>query len=116
MARAGTYAARRQLRVDVVELVAAGASVTDAAARLGIRVDYAARLLHDGIAALPAQDVDDLRTVTELRLDRLAKTYGDLLDDEDAKVRLAGANGLRQVEADRARLLGTWQKPPKDED
>jgi hypothetical protein len=96
MARAGTYAERRQKRTDVVELVAAGASVTDAASRLGIRVD--------------------LRAVTELRLDRLATTYSALMDSDDERTRLAGANGLLAVERDRVRLLGTWQKPPREDD
>lgn len=104
--RAGAY----------VDLVAAGASVTDAASRLGIRVDYAARLVHDELSALPAQHVDDLRAVTELRLDRLATTYSALMDSNDERTRLVGANGLLAVERDRVRLLGTWQKPPREDD
>jgi hypothetical protein len=101
---------------SVMELNAAGLSIRDIADRLGIRPERAAKLLHDGIAALPGQNVDDLRTVTELRLDKLSATYGALLDSDDERTRLAAANGLRQVEADRARLLGTWQRPPREKD
>lgn len=114
MPRTGTYAARRERLAEVVDLYAAGLSLPSIADRLGIRRDIAARLLGEGIESLPVQDVDELRAGTELRLDRLAATYGALLDDPDPKVRLAAA-GLRQVESDRSRLLGTWQKPPREE-
>lgn len=115
MPRTGTYAARRERLAEVVDLYAAGLSLPSIADRLGIRRDIAARLLREGIESLPVQDVDELRAGTELRLDRLAATYGALLDDPDPKVRLAAAAGLRQVESDRSRLLGTWQKPPREE-
>jgi hypothetical protein len=113
--RAGTYTARRTLLAEVLELYAAGLSVRDIASRCSVRMDYAARLLNEGLRSLPAADVDDLRAGTELRLDKLAATYGALLDDPDPKVRLTAAAGLRQVESDRSRLLGTWQKPPREE-
>lgn len=114
MARAGTYAARRQLRDGVVEAVGSGASLTAAAATLGIRVDYAARLLRDGIAALPGMEVEDLRGITEIRLDALAAVYATLMRSDDERTALAGANGLLAVERDRTKLLGTYLRPEKD--
>ncbi|TFV86198.1 hypothetical protein E4P40_13225 [Blastococcus sp. CT_GayMR20] len=116
MPRAGTYASRRDRLAEVMELNASGLSVTSIAARLGIRSDYAARLLSEGINALPTASVEDLRTATELRLDRIAGVWSELLSDPDPKVRAQAAEGLRRTEADRSRLLGLWVRPPKDED
>lgn len=115
MPPAGARAAHRERVQTALDLHASGLDVRTIADRLGLRSDRAAKLLSEGIAALPAQDVGELRTTSELRLDRLAATYGALLDDPDPRVRLAAAGGLRQVESDRARLLGTWQKPPKED-
>ena len=93
-----------------------GADVHGIAALVGCTVPRAAALLAEGIAALPAQDVDDLRTGTEVRLNLLARVYGSMLDDEDVKVRLAGANGMLAVERERSKLLGLALRPPTDKE
>ena len=115
MGRAGTYASRRERQSEAMELFADGVSITAIARRLGIRLDYATRLVRAGLAALPEQDVDELRAGSEVRLDRIAGVWSELLNDPDPKVRAQAAEGLRRVESDRARLLGTWQKPPKED-
>lgn len=112
--RVGGRAARRELVAEVLDLHAAGLSPSRIAAKLGMTPARAQRLLAEGIAGLPEQDVDDLRATSEIRLDRLAATYGELLTDADPRIRLQAAQGMATVERDRARLLGTWQRPPKD--
>ncbi len=49
--------------------------------------------------------VEDWRRTTLVRLDVLAETYGDLLDDADPNVRLRAAKGMASVERDRAELF-----------
>lgn len=112
----GARAAHRARVADALALHARGRSVQDVAAELDVTTDRAAKLLSEGMASLPDQTVDELRATSELRLDAVARVWGDLLDDDDPKVRAQAANGLLTVERDRARLLGTWQRPPKDED
>lgn len=116
MTKAGPRTIHRDRVQRAVELHAAGLAVPAIADRIGVTVDRAAKLLTEGIRSLPGSDLDDIRAATEVRLDRLAAVYGSLLDDDDPRVRLQAANGLRQVEADRSRLLGTWLKPPKEGD
>jgi hypothetical protein len=112
----GARAAHRARVAEVLDLHAAGQDVRSIATRLGITVPKAAKLLDEGIrTAMPGQTHDGLRATSELRLDRLARIYGELLTDPDARVRLAAANGMKAVEDSRARLLGTWMKPPPRE-
>lgn len=112
----GARAAHRARVVEVLDLHAAGLDVRSIAVRLGVTVPKAAKLLDEGIrTAMPGQTVDGLRATSELRLDRLARIYGELLDDEDPKIRLQAAAGLKATEDSRARLLGTWQRPLKEE-
>lgn len=85
------------------------------AAELGVTSDRAAALLAEALRGIPGAELDDLRTGVEVRLDAVARVYGDLLDSQDEKVRLAAANGMRQVEADRVRALGLMQRPPKED-
>lgn len=110
----GARAAHRARVVEVLDLHAAGLDVRGIAVRLGLTVPKAAKLLDEGIRTLPDAEITGLRATSELRLDKLAAVYGELLDSDDPKVRLAAAGGLRQTEADRARLLGTWQRPPRE--
>ena len=116
MPPAGARTAHRERVSAALDLHARGRSVRDVAAELGTTPDRAAKLLGEGIAAMPAQQLDELRATSELRLDQVARVYGELLDDADPKVRAQAANGLLTVERDRARLLGTWQKPPREDD
>lgn len=116
MPKAGERAAQRKRVQRVLTLHANGLSVRDIAAEEGISVAVATRRLAEGMDALPSQEVDHLRLTSELRLDRLARVFSELLDDPDSTTRLRAAQGLAGVERDRARLLGTWQKPPKDDD
>lgn len=106
----------RALVADVLDLHARGLSPSRIAAQLSITPARAQRLLGEGIAGLPEQEVEELRATSELRLDVLAATYGALLDDPDPRIRLQAAQGMATVERDRARLLGTWQRPPRDSD
>jgi len=70
-----------------LDLLASGLSVRDVADRLRLPADRTAKLLSEGIATVSAQDVDELRTTSELRLDRLAAVYAELLDDDDPRLR-----------------------------
>lgn len=115
MPRAGTYAKRREALAAVLDLSASGLSISTVASRLGLRVSYVARLLTEATAALPGQDADELRIVTEVRLDRLAERLLPLIDSDDERTRLQAVAQLRQVEADRSRLLGLWQRPEQPE-
>ncbi|KGH46614.1 hypothetical protein IN07_11445 [Modestobacter caceresii] len=99
-----------------LNLHARGRSIPDVAADLGTTPDRAVKLLGEGIAGMPAQQLDERRATSELRLNQVARLYGDLLDDADPRVTAQAANGLLTVERDRARLLGTWQKPPREDD
>lgn len=114
--RVGARAARRAQAAEALELHAGGLSLLGIARRLGITPAQAERRLADAIATLPAQDVVSLRATSELRLDRAAETFAELAKDPDPRIRLQATNGLVGVERDRARLLGTYQKPPKEED
>lgn len=116
MPKAGERAAHREGVQRVLDLHAAGLSIRDIATSEHITVPAAARRLAEGMHALPAQEVDHVRTTSELRLDRLAAVFGGLLDDPDANVRLRAAQGLAGVERDRARLLGSWMKPAREDD
>jgi len=116
MTRTGQRARHREIVADVMDLHAQGLSPSRIAAQLGMTPARVQKHLAEGIAALPAQEVEELRATSELRLDRLAAVYGELLTNEDPRIRIQAAQGVATVERDRARLLGTWQKPPKDED
>lgn len=116
MPRAGERAAHRERVQRVLDLHAAGMSIRDIATAEAVSVAVAARRLAEGMDGLPAQQVDHARATSELRLDRLASVFGGLLDDADPNVRLRAAQGLAGVERDRARLLGTWQKPQREDD
>lgn len=116
MPTAERLATRRQQLAEVLELHASGLSILAVAARLDVRADKAARLLSEALRSIPAQDIEELRATSELRLDRIARVWSELLNDADPKVRAQAAEGLRRVESDRARLLGTWLKPPRDDD
>ena len=113
MPTAERRATRRQQLAEVLELHASGLSIRAIARRLDLRIDRAAKLLTEGIASLPAQDHDELRATSELRLDKISEVWSSLLDSEDERTRAQAAEGLRRVENDRARLLGTWMRPPK---
>jgi hypothetical protein len=94
---------------------AAGLSLRSIAAKRGITLGQAQRLLAEAIATLPAQDVDELRTTSELRLDRAAEVFAELAASAtDDRIRLQATSQLVAVERDRARLLGTWLRPEKD--
>ena len=114
MPPAGYAASHRERVRAALELHATGLDARSIADRLGTTVERATRWLSEGLRGIPAQDVDDLRTGVEVRLDRLAAVYGALLDSDDERTRLAAANGLRQVEADRVRALGLMQRPRED--
>lgn len=116
MPPAGARAEHRERVASALSLHQRGSDLHGIAGQLGCTVDRAAKLLGEALRSLPAQDVDDLRAATEVRLDRLSATYGALLDSDDERIRIQAANGLRQVESDRSRLLGLWQRPPKDEE
>lgn len=114
--RVGARAARRAKAAEVLELHAGGLSLLAIAQRLDITPARAQRLLADAIATLPAQDVEELRATSELRLDRAAQRFADIADRAtDDRIALTALSGLVGVERDRARLLGTWQKPEKDD-
>jgi len=115
MTQPGERAARRARAAEVLDLHAGGLSLLGIAARLAITPTQAQRRLADAIATLPASDVDELRATSELRLDRAAETFAELAKDPDPRIRLQATNGLVGVERDRARLLGTWQRPEKDD-
>lgn len=114
MPTAGRRALDRDRLARALDLHTRGWSVRDIAAELGCTPARAAKLLGQAVAGLPAQEASELRATSELRLDRAAKTYGDLLDDPDSKVRADAARGIVAVEAQRARLLGTYLRPEKD--
>lgn len=115
MPKQGDRAAHRVMRGDVLDLHTDGLSVSRIATRLGITPNRAQRLLGEAIAALPAQDVEELRATSELRLDRAAETLSELAKDPDPRIRLQATAQLVTVERDRARLLGTAQRQPKDD-
>ena len=65
--------------------------------------------------SVPDLAVEDWRRTTVVRLDLLAETYGDLLDDADPNARLRAAKGLASVERDRAELFaGGWSESALD--
>lgn len=99
---------------QVLELYAAGRSVPEIADALGITQHKAASLLGHGIADSPSAEVQHLRALVDVRLDKLTATFRELINDPDSRIRLQAAQGLRQVEADRARLLGLNLKPRED--
>ena len=116
MTKTGERATRRALAAEVLDLHAEGLSVSRIAVRLEMTPTRAQRLLSDALASIPESNLDELRLTSEIRLDRLATTYGELLSHEDPRIRLQAAQGLAGVERDRARLLGTWMRPPRDPD
>lgn len=117
MPPAGARAAHRQRLASVLDLHARGRSVQHIAAALGVTQHRAASLLGQAVAELPAQDVETIRATSEVRLDLAARIYGDVLDDPDADARTKtqAAAGLVTVERERSRLMGSWQRPEKDD-
>lgn len=111
MPASGARATHRARVAEALRLHQSGSDARTIAVQLGCTPARAAKLLAEALRSTPGSDVDDLRTASEVRLDRLAATYGSMLDSEDERIRLAAANGMRQVEADRSRLLGLWQRP-----
>lgn len=114
MPTAGRRALHRERLSRVLALHTRGWSVRDIAVELDCTSARAAKLLGEGIAAMPTQDVSELRATGELRLDRAARVYGALLDDEDPRVRVVAARGIVAVESQRSRLLGTNLMPVKE--
>jgi hypothetical protein len=116
MPLAGERAERRVRSAYVLDLHADGNSLRDIAGLLNVTLARARKLLADAIASMPAQDVEELRATSELRLDRAARNFAELMNDPDPRIRLQAAQGVLATERDRARLLGTWQKPPPEQD
>ncbi len=114
MPTTGRRAEHRERVARVLDLHVRGLSVRDVAAEIGCTPARAARLIAEGVATMPAQDVADIRATSELRLDRAARVYGALLDSEDERVRADAARGLITVERDRARLLGSNLPPLRE--
>jgi hypothetical protein len=114
--RAGERSTHRERVQSALNLHADGMSVRTIADRLSVTPNRAAKLLNEGLRKLPGSEVDDLRAATEVRLDAVAQVYGELLSDPDPRVRAQAANGLLTVERDRSKLLGLWQRPPREDD
>jgi len=117
MTKTGERAAQRDRAAEVLDLHASGLSILSISRKLKITPQQAQRRLAEAIATIPAQNVDELRITSELRLDRAAEVFADLADRAtDDRVRLSAMNGLVAVERERAKLLGTSQRPPKDDE
>ncbi len=115
--KVGDRAAQRERAAEVLDLHASGLSILSISRRLGITPQQAQRRLAESIALLPAQGVEELRATSEIRLDRAAETFADIADRAtDERIRLQATQGLVAVERERAKLLGTSQRPPKDDE
>ena len=115
MTKPGERAAHGAALSDVFDHHARGLAPYRIADRLGMPLSRTQRLLSQALSQLPDMTVEDWRRTTLVRLDVLAETYGDLLEDADPNVRLRAAKGLASVERDRAELFaGGWSLNPKD--
>lgn len=114
--RAGERAAHRATVNQALDLYAEGRSLRTIAAEMKVTIGRAQRLVSEGISSLPEQDIVELRTASELRMDRAAEVAADLLTHSDPRVCLQAARDLSAIEANRSRLLGTWQKPVAEGD
>jgi len=98
-----------------MDLAKRGCGVREIASGLGTTPARAARLLADGLATIP-REPDTERATSALRIDAAARTFGALLDDPDAGVRLAAADGLVTAERLRTDLFGLATTAPSPED
>jgi hypothetical protein len=97
---------RLQRSREVLKMYSEGQTLAFVALVLQTSEQRAASLLAYGLSQLPKTEAVDRRAQIEVRLDVAASGFADKLHHKDPNIAVRAADGLRQTEADRARLLG----------